>query len=358
MTPHKPKQEDPLVWCVNRLAQLVGLVGDLASIAPAAVYEQGPWTALKEIFLATYNSWIYSRIVPNFFRQWYYVDALCGPGLVRITGTADVIAGSPIIAAATARTPFTDMFLADSDSTSRDALVARLGRLREHGFTVVFDDPVPDCNELLQAVGRRLPATKSNFLAFVDLQGMEVEWAPFSAILSRLGDVIVTFNTAQIQRTWGRAREGEESYVLSMNRFYGGDAWESARVADDLPEIYLDLLSRSNRPNTLQVRIHRENPPLRQELLFAARETKGGSPWFDAVRNRIKPKVEAQTDESVARALDIMTGRQPTLDWFFNVSGQPHRKTLEEFNGADTVGKTDSASPQPQPQGRDHGLGR
>jgi len=323
-------QEDPTQWCLRRLGHLTNIVGDLAAIRPDSVYEQGPWTALKEIFLATYNSWIYSRIVPNFFDEWYYIDPLSGPGLVRIQDTGDVIAGSAIIAAATARTPFTKILLAEKNEESRFALCERLRRLRELGVDMDFEEPEEDCNVLLRRVGNRLPSRGSNFLAFVDLEGMEVEWNAFSALLSKLGDVIVTFNTGQIQRTWGSARAGNESHARAMDKFYGGTFWEAAGSADDLPEIYLRALAATDRPRTTRIRIHRENPPLMQDILFAARRTRGDNPWFDAVENRIKPKVEALTDESVRQALDIMTGRQHTLDWFLSARSGPQR-TLGSF---------------------------
>ena len=89
----------------------------------------GAWTVEKHERLVRYVD--ITRGVRSMFArtQTTYVELFCGPGRSIIEGTGQIIDGSPILAARTAKesgVPYTDIHLADADASYVDAACKRM----------------------------------------------------------------------------------------------------------------------------------------------------------------------------------------------------------------------------------------
>ncbi len=312
-----PSSTDHAFQRLKQQLELVSrIVDDLLALAPSDVYQRGAYTALKIIFLTGYIGWIYTTIIPKQrFRGWYYLDPLSGPGLTRISEQPDIIIGSPIVASIFARQPFTRMYLAESQARRRQVLSARLDWVRDRLRIPLDYRPIGrNCNRLIRRFCRETPARGSHYLAFVDAEGMEMDWDSMRMLLQRPGDIIYAFQTDQIQRAWGLA-SSNSAVAERMDKFYGGDEWREAEHAQDLPEIYLRKIAGFNRPVTRKIMV-RKSEDLYYHLLFATRRTRAENPWMAGV-DRMKEFVETHTEQSVKLALDVISGRRPVLDDFF-----------------------------------------
>ena len=93
-------------------------------------------------------------------------------------------------------------------------------------------------------------------------------------------------------------------------------------IAEELREIYKVQIANSGYPWIRRKKIEHIMIGKRTgrgggyfyDLIFAARETKGGSPWFDSVLPRLKEGLERETASTVKVALDIVSGRATTID--------------------------------------------
>ena len=68
-------------------------------------------------------------------------------------------------------------------------------------------------------------------------------------------------------------------------------------------------------------------------LIFAAKKTTNGSPWFKSIKD-LKSRIEMHSGDAVDIALDVLTGRQKNLDWFLN-NGEDvdnQQKSLFDFS--------------------------
>ena len=305
----------------RKLEQLVEKGEELSKILPEAYYPARKWTPLKLILLMVYVS-MYSKIMTSFREKLhfpqkiFYVDPLAGAGINKIKDTDDFVAGSPIISVVFSSDSFDKYFFSESDSQRREALKARMEKLLPQNKFCICND----CNVLLNHVAEYLfdIGANAHYLLFVDCEGIEPHWRVMSKILSYPGDLIFVFQTVVV---WEQIRRWRN--YKGVTNFFGTKDWEKVKKKEELVEIYKKQVSNvstakgSTRRLIDHVTIKGDikEGSFHYDVIFAARETKGGSPWFYNFMQYAN-KVVKQTGKSVERALNVMKGRDSQLDWF------------------------------------------
>ena len=293
-------------WLKSKLSNLMHVSNDL--VTASNIYSPArTWTPLKLILLLYYVD-VYTRIIPKYFDNMYYLDLLAGAGIDEIEETGDKVAGSPIVAAMFGRNPFNKLFLMEMNRGRASALELRMRRiLAGDRFEVLEGDANARVDDVLDHLRNR----GSHYLAFIDCQGLDIWWDTMEKLLRLQGDIVFVHQTAEIRRVCGRAKQSQAD-AECLSRFYGTDAWEKAN-RDTLCAVY-ELNLRSRRGITIPIKIKGDSYDY--DVVLATRVTRGGSPWLNAVYTA-KEKVERFTGKAVEIALDILTGRSKEITWFF-----------------------------------------
>jgi hypothetical protein len=105
--------EDYFEWLKSKLGKLKEFTDTLCKISNVH-YEAHSWTALKLISLMWWTD-VYTKIIPNHFENYWYLDLLAGSGTNCIRETGDITIGSPFIAYFFARQPFTNYIFIELD---------------------------------------------------------------------------------------------------------------------------------------------------------------------------------------------------------------------------------------------------
>lgn len=250
------------------------------------------------------------------------MDLLSGPGLVRIKDSDDQILGSPLVSAIAARAPFSHMFFVDVNNEYIDALKerfqwldAKLGIDGSSSCTFIAED----CNDAIDKILEEMQSP-CHFLAFVDCEGMDVNWDSICRLLQFSGgDIIFTFHTRDIWRLHGKAMNELEDSPNSqrMTSFIGSDQWRHCTRVEELLDVYKSQFVRQGRDIVENITIAKGGKGGHHyDLIFATKQTKSGSPWMDGV-HYLKERIEQHTGKAAQMALDILTGRQPELEYFF-----------------------------------------
>ncbi|MBA3853318.1 MAG: hypothetical protein C0503_02825 [Gemmatimonas sp.] len=168
-----------------------------------------------------------------------YVDLFAGPGMNRTVDGSE-FDGSPLLALearATARDskPFTDAHFVNLESTSHDALAARIARAQHDGRSVVPADRVRlhtgDANVIGPQLLRAMPRA-AYVLLFADITGVKHwPWRSVEALRAaapRSLDLYVLFPLEMtIERLLGIDRERAKRYEAHLDAFFGTDTWRA-----------------------------------------------------------------------------------------------------------------------------------
>ena len=165
-----------------------------------------------------------TRIVSNKFARTCYLDGFSGPGIVRFTlgNESYDIDGSPLIALH-AKPGFTDYYFCDSDKRSRDTLETRIGNIQVSRNVEVL--PAQDFNDCLPSMLTIIPHDCFIF-AFLDPDGLELNWSTVSAIGSRrYRELLINFSNgvarcAQTARTNAKHRDRMKSFMGSDDEWW------------------------------------------------------------------------------------------------------------------------------------------
>ena len=308
-------------WLEEKLDSLLKEAEELSNLHEGVYYEVGAWAPLKLIVLLLYLD-VYTKIIPKHFESMVYVDLLAGSGINQIRGAGRRIIGSPLIAATASHRPFTKLLLVEGMLERSKALEERLKTVIDEDRFEVYHE---NCNAAVdKIVEEHLEKRRSHHLAFIDCQGLDVDWATMEKILEYPGDLIFTFQTALIIRT--------RDYPDRLNKFYGDDSWKTAKSGDDFLRCYEDKL-REYRDIVINIRIkEKRRGGFYYHLIFATRKTKGGNPWLQAV-DLIKNRIENHTGDAVKYGFDVLSGDATKLDWFIPEEDKQdaHQRSLFDF---------------------------
>jgi len=269
-------------------------------------YVAHTWTPLKLIALA-YWVGVYTRIIPRHFNTFWYLDLLAGPGTDLIKETGDVIVGSPFIAHFLARRPFSRYVLVELDEE-------RYRALRERALALSLPASIyhGDCNVIVRGLG----LNADHMLVFADCEGLDVHWATIDKLLNRPSDLLLLFQTKELNRTLGRARQGLGD-EKKLELFMGDSTWRQAEDADELLELYMvKLLQYRDYVSNIKIRGRFE-----YDLILACKQGPYVKAWEE-----LKRRLEAVTDEDAELALRMLKGEVKALDKFFS-----RQRKLSEF---------------------------
>lgn len=319
-------------WIQNKLALLSEHGSELREVAPETVYEIGAWTSLK-LFLLVVTTEMYTRIIANTdsIAEKYYFDLMAGPGSVTLEDEDIDLIGSPLIAATVPPEPFDELYFFEKDSERASALENRLDVADERGLLEVDRD---DCtvvdsnaNEALPEVVDSIEAVEGfggkNNLAFVDNERVEIKWPTIESVSRIWGDLLVNFQRNGIRREFGyleddsaAPEERRETARRELTGFFGGGDFVSCENVTELREHYLDNVAsigreigdpNCNRPVQETVEVRGAGDRYRYDLLYATRETGGGSPYIEVIRG-MKERIERMSGDDVSQVIDIMQG--------------------------------------------------
>ena len=241
------------------------------------------------------------------WRALNYIDLQAGPGKNKFSSSGDILLGSPILAL-TARFPFDNLFFVEIGKTEFDALETRVGASDRGARAKLYND---DCNVAVDRIvksvsqmdGKYVPGKWPSLnLAFLDPEGLEVEWKTVEklASLNRM-DLIINFSTSGITRNAGQFADREEDTIF--DRFFGTREWRSlyqrkrqfgsAAVRRELIDYYLSRLNEMGYVKTKRQEKEFTNQRNVQvyTMIFASKHDLGIQFWNDAVQEVMQPKL-------------------------------------------------------------------
>jgi len=263
----------------------------------------GAWALLKLAIFAFYAD-VYTSIIKARFSQTYYLDLFAGPGLNKINETGDLILGSPLLAD---RVPkqgkkFDGMILIEKSREDANALRKLLPNAE-----VLHRDVNKDGLEIALKSIPQNPACP--VLAFVDPEGLEIQWSTLESLLKIWSDVMINYQPTSVRRVIGSLKN-TPSLENSLNRYFGGNQWKGCSTDDELFQLYLSKI-KQHKEVAIPIRV-RGSGGFYYYIIVAVRRTGGEQHWIDAV-HRAKEKIEAASSHDAERFLEIYKGRQQLI---------------------------------------------
>lgn len=258
-----------------------------------AMRSAGPWSKQKLDYLERYIH-TFETAMRERWEERNYIDLLAGPGKNRIRGTGQVVFGSPLLALTT-RYPFTGYYFIDLDPANIEALKRRC---TASGLASSVRTMMGDCNTVIDDVvaAMRLTERRSLNLAFLDPEGLELQWVSVANLASlRRMDLIINYPEGGLNRLMRQA--SREVIETSVDRFFGGREWREvyraweASPRTPLHRQLIDLYKGQLSVLGYQVR-QGEEPLIRNEtrraplyrLLFASKHPLGEKFWREVTR--------------------------------------------------------------------------
>jgi three-Cys-motif partner protein len=205
-----------------------------------------------------------------------FVDLFAGPGLVRVANRPDVHRGSPLIALAHSKAPFTRVVLCDHDGENVAALRARTAEAAAR-TTIIHGD----CNDKIGEIVTHIPPHGLN-LAFLDPFGPKaLRWATLAELakFARM-DLLVNVPIGFIKRNFHAPAFGEH-----LTAILGDDSWRahvrSAPETTKIVQLLRDRLSTigytPERSRSIRI-TNSMNVPM-FHLVFFSKHELGGKIW-------------------------------------------------------------------------------
>lgn len=326
----KQRISTPKDWLYKKVTEIISLtesnyIEDNDELLLPS-YEKGAWTVLKLISIKYILS-IYTNIIGSrkFIKNMVYLDLLAGPGLNKIDGKYNML-GSPFIAALTPKA-FTNMIFCEKSPVRAKTLQKRLDNVlsNKEKFKVICND----CNDIDVIID--LIPKKAHFFAFIDNEGFDAKWSTIETLLKkRNGDVLITFPTTGFMRTDGFVKSKKspspEKADQTVKDFIKGDIWQNLSDEDNLNQYIREI--KKLRNITIPIKIQRKNQKgYHYHLLYATKETEGGSPWIPGI-NDLKSKIEQLSGDDVSMILPVISGEQEAIDKWLK---GPQKTLFDDF---------------------------
>lgn len=300
-------------WMKKKIKPLLEVEGQIKTIDPDVFYEPGPWCLTKLISLAYFVD-IYTRIIPKVgvFEKMRYIELLSGAGLCRIKETGDIVAGSALIAATMCNREFDEYILVEADQKRADALQKRMKVITKNASIIVAD-----CNQYIDDIVNSI-GDRDHYLAFIDSEGLEVDWVTVKKLLSKQGDLIFNFQSSMVARVVGRAKAGMKGDEKKLDTFFGDGRWRELNSADEFLDGYVDKIHQDTNRKRIVTLPVKGDGSYRYDLILATKVTKGRNPWMKPMES-LRDTISEYDPEFIKKALNILTGRIVPLDRFFGL---------------------------------------
>ena len=312
-----------LEWLKKQLNPILNFGQTIAD--NATTNEYGNYTALK-LIAVHYTATVFSKVARHKDRKMegfggaVYVDLFAGAGVVTLTDTNDVVAGSAPCAIMN-KFGFDYSVLVEKDEEKCKHLKERMSKIPN---VCDFDVINGDCNEVIGDVLDKITTKVDNpiILAFVDPEGLEIKFETLMALNDRFQscDFLINFSSSGVSRVAGIA-QGDKHDVTQIltNLFYKNSAELLPELAKKTPvkkyaEQVQEILDKKKGDI---IPIHASGNRIVYHLLCYTRQTKGGSGYINAFSD-LKKRMERLDRDLVISALDQMHGRSSSLDDFFS----------------------------------------
>ena len=309
---------DDYQWVKRHVTELRDLGSICRKQFPEMTNEFGPWTALKLSALKNYIG-IYTKNLGDKrlrrlgFSGRAYLDVFAGTGVNLIGDSKTPLAGSSPIATRFhyEKWPFDRFYALELEEDYCEALQARMAALVDPKKVSVMSGPADD---RLKEVLDDLDDRKLHYLAFVDYEGVKgFSWNSLQKLLERKGDIWMTLICPGMARVLGRARTSEGDFS-TLETMFGRDtvhkSWEDFSL---LEKGFLEKISKY-KPIVREIKV-RSGHGYFYQLVFATRETQGGSGYVDGVE-RLKKRIESVSGQFVEWTLEVLEGKRCDLDQF------------------------------------------
>jgi three-Cys-motif partner protein len=290
--------------------------------------------SLLKLIAFSYVLPTYTQIIgkyKNYYPKMIYIDLMSGPGVKAISNrkkgnnlrTASFL-GSPLLAIIKAKKPFDFMYFVDIDEDKCKLLEQRinvLGKNKKYQWVIgrykIINN---DVNTAVDQIVKEIRNESCHAFIFADPFHIEIELITLAKILhATRSDIFINIMTQEALR---KVRIGQEKEKLF--KWFGGDAWTELKNRDDIRDKYCkkivnipDKYGATRDVNDL-VPVYADEKikdDSYYELLYAARETKGGNAWFKVINN-IRGKLENTSSDDIFHIINNLYFGHSTLDDF------------------------------------------
>ena len=264
----------------------------------------GAWVAERLDYVRRYID-IFETSMRSKWHQRNYIDLFAGPGKNVRKDTGEILLGSPILSLRT-RYPFTGYFFADLDPSNVKALEQRCSASPLSDLVHIYNE---NANRIVSVVVSSIQqfSTHSLNLAFLDPEGLELEWSTVAQLGTLRCDLIIHYSQQGLSRFMEAAYEtGEETRI---DRFFGNEDWRGIYTSwrnksrktgmhRELIDLYKDRLISLGYQEVKQsdeimteplIRNTKRNAPL-YRLIFASKHPLGDEFWQKVTKRNIYGK--------------------------------------------------------------------
>lgn len=282
------------------------------------------WSIVKLILLGGWV-YVYTTIIPKWYKNYRYVDLLAGSGTTYVKETKDIVIGSPFVAKDFAREPFKSYVFIEKDPERCTALDQRASARFTKGHVKIL---MGDCNKYIESV---FAEEDVHSLVFIDNEGFDVTWNNIEVVLKAKTDIIINFPTSMVSRMT------DSRTASSLNQFYGDRSWSDAQDREELLQIYLKKLKkrfrelRGSEGYVSSVRVGTGS--YFYDIILVCRAGPFVNAW-----NYLKGKLNWQDPETIQITLDILMKRAMRMDTFIDdlrkemssIEKKPKKKKTEQ----------------------------
>jgi three-Cys-motif partner protein len=304
-TPTRSTRKTTDIWLNQHVDQLLDLTKGVTTL-PNGAFDARSWTWLKLAALDFYFP-VYLRILEPLYDRLVFVDLFVGSGVSRYhEGGLELIAPSSALVAASYRnggrdprlTGFDEVVTIEKDPMRAHALEDVL-RTRGYASGSNLHSLVGDANEHPRQVLEVLSQHGTHALVFADPEGLDLHFETIRSIVDghKGTDLFITHLVSGA----ARAIVGNES--PTRDAMYGTDEWRRCSTRAQYTALYERQL-RTIRDIVLTIPIGGDFDASNYyyDLVFAVRETSGGSEWSDSIE-KLRRRVETLSGKDVARIL-------------------------------------------------------
>jgi three-Cys-motif partner protein len=185
-----------------------------------ATRPSGRWVEEKLDYLMRYIE-IFETSMRLKWPERNYIDLFAGPGKNRIKETGEILLGSPLLAL-TSKYPFSGYFFSELDLDCHNALDIRCS-------TSILDEKIKVYNQDANKIVTTIVGTIQQFsprslnLAFLDPEGLELEWNTVAQLGKLRCDLIINYSQQGLTRYIAKAYESNVETVV--DRYFGTKKW-------------------------------------------------------------------------------------------------------------------------------------
>lgn len=330
-------------WLQEKISLLVEASKKLVQISDTH-YPGHTWSVVKLLLLGGW-SYVYTTIISNYidkyWKEYWYVDLLSGPGTSIVKERDVVVAGSPFVAHFFAKREYSRYVFIEMKEEYYRALLTRSKAILGDKADVLKGD----CNEIAPREADKAGRRKAHFLAFVDNEGLDARWPTIERLLKAECDVIINFPTSGIRRVFGAAHRDDingHRSAEALTEFYGGEDWRDASNEEMLLRIYMEKIGttyykmKKKEPYVSPIRVGDEH--FYYDIILVTKRGPYTGAW-DYLRSRLEDM--RKNIDLVAYTLDFLTGKAKRIDWFISLQKRVEEAGKKEPNRKDAYGPLD-----------------